>query len=151
MIFPGLSIIFSSLKLCHCFPYLARRYGLQILVSEYKLNIDETLRCNIVRLIYNRNIEKRGKKEDAKLARHIGQLKNIGTYFVKGKRIINYGFKTYFYEIKKKLNGLQLSDLLAYHISRYIIDPKRANPAYDILSKKFYSKNGKTYGLKVFP
>ncbi len=96
-------------------------------------------------------IEKRGRKEDAKLARHIGLLKDVGTYFVKGERIINYGFKGNFYDKKKNINGLQLSDLLAYPISRHIIDPDRANPAYDILLEKFYSKKGKIYGLKVFP
>ena len=96
-------------------------------------------------------IERRGKKEDNKLANHIGLLKDIGTYYVKPDRIKHYGFKAYFYHKWKNINGLQLSDLLAYPISRHIIDPERANPAFDVLEDKFYSKNGKKYGLKVFP
>jgi hypothetical protein len=49
------------------------------------------------------------------------------------------------------VNGLQLSDLIAYPVARHVLDPIRANPAFDVLVGKFYSKGGKRYGLKVFP
>jgi hypothetical protein len=33
----------------------------------------------------------------------------------------------------------------------YVLDPKRANPAFEVLERKIYMKNGRRYGLKVFP
>jgi hypothetical protein len=44
-----------------------------------------------------------------------------------------------------------MADLLAYPIARYVMEPKRANPAFDVLESKIYKKNGKRYGLKNFP
>jgi hypothetical protein len=96
-------------------------------------------------------LEKRGKKEDGTLDGHIRKLRQIGTYYINFKRFMNYGFSHDFSGKKENLNGLQLCDLLAYPIARYTMDTKRANPAFDVLSPKFYTKNGKRYGLKIFP
>ena len=52
---------------------------------------------------------------------------------------------------KNDINGLQLSDLVAYPIARYAMDKERANPAYDLVKPKIYSKGGKMYGFKYFP
>jgi hypothetical protein len=54
-------------------------------------------------------------------------------------------------KLASDVNGLQLSDLIAYPVARHVLDPIRANPAFDVLVGKFYSKGGKRYGLKVFP
>jgi len=65
------------------------------------------------------------------------------------ERIRAYG--TYI-ELKAKMegvNGLQLADLTAYPIARYVMDPTGANPAFDVLEPKSYKKGGKRYGLKV--
>ncbi len=51
----------------------------------------------------------------------------------------------------KNINGLQLADLVAYPIARYVIAPKRVNLAFEIIAKKIYAKNGKRYGLKIYP
>lgn len=48
-------------------------------------------------------------------------------------------------------NGLQISDLIAYPISRYVINPRENNPPFKIFEEKIYHKNGNRYGLKVFP
>jgi hypothetical protein len=45
----------------------------------------------------------------------------------------------------------KLADLTAYPIARHVIEPKRANPAFEIIENKFYEKNGTRYGLKIFP
>ncbi|MHA1538479.1 MAG: DUF3800 domain-containing protein [Alphaproteobacteria bacterium] len=50
--------------------------------------------------------------------------------------------------------GLQLADLTAHPIGRYIMNPEQANRAYEIIEQKFRrSPNGEIrgWGLKVFP
>ncbi len=96
-------------------------------------------------------IEKRGKKEDKKLEEHFQRLLSRGTGYVSPERLMNLELKILFKDKKENINGLQLADLLAYPIARYVMEPKRANPAFDILKDKFYSKGGKRYGLKLFP
>ena len=96
-------------------------------------------------------IEKRGKREDKKLGEHFQRLLSRGTGYVNSERLKNYGLQIIFKSKKENINGLQLADLLAYPIARYVLEPQRANPAFDIFSGKFYTKNGKQYGLKIFP
>ena len=96
-------------------------------------------------------IEKRGKKEDKKLDEHFQRLVSRGTAYVSSERLKEVGIKITFRDKKENINGLQLADLIAYPIARYVIEPKRANPAYEVLEKKIYTKNGKKYGLKIFP
>ncbi len=96
-------------------------------------------------------IEKRGRKEDKKLDEHFQKLCAKGTGFVDKSRLAAYQLEISFFDKKDDVAGLQLADLIAYPIARYIIDPTRANPAFDILSSKFYTKANKRYGLKIFP
>ena len=96
-------------------------------------------------------IEKRGKKEDRQLHEHFQRLLARGTGFVSAERLKNYNIDIEFKDKRDNINGLQLSDLIAYPLARYVIDPKRANPAFDIFENKFYSRYGKRYGLKIFP
>lgn len=96
-------------------------------------------------------IEKRGKKEDKKLDEHFQRLLARGTGFVDAERIKAVRTKIIFKDKKENINGLQLADLVAYPIARFVIEPKRANPAFDVLAPKIYTKNGKRYGLKIFP
>lgn len=96
-------------------------------------------------------IEKRGKKEDKKLDEHFQRLLSRGTGYVSAARINDYKTKISFVDKKENINGLQMVDLLAYPIARYVIDKTRANPSFDLLNPKFYSKRGKRYGLKIFP
>ena len=96
-------------------------------------------------------IEKRGKKEDKLLSEHFQRLLARGTGFVSAERLKEINTKIVFKDKKENINGLQLADLIAYPTARYIINPKRANPAFDLFEQKFYRKNGKRYGLKIFP
>lgn len=96
-------------------------------------------------------IEQRGKKEDHQLASHFEKIKARGTGFLSSKRIRQYHMKIEFRDKKENINGLQVSDLIAYPISNHIIHPERANPAFDLIADKFYLKHGKRYGLKKFP
>ena len=47
--------------------------------------------------------------------------------------------------------GLQVADLIAYPVARYVLDEEAANPAFEIIKDNIYSENGKLYGLKIFP
>lgn len=105
---------------------------------------DETNKLYIV-------IEKRGKKEDKKLEEHFQRLLARGTGYVSAERLKNYALTIHFRNKKENINGLQLADLAAYPIARHVIEPHRVNPAYELISKKIYSKNGKRYGLKIYP
>ena len=96
-------------------------------------------------------IEKRGKKEDKKLEEHFQRLVARGTGYVDAERLKVLNIKIYFRDKKENINGLQLTDLLAYPIARYVIDKNRANPAFDLLASKIYIKNNRRYGLKIFP
>ncbi|TKC00287.1 DUF3800 domain-containing protein [Pedobacter cryophilus] len=96
-------------------------------------------------------IEKRGPKEDKKLGEHFQRLIARGTGYVSPERLKYLQLKITFRDKKENINGLQLADLLAYPTARYILEPKRANPAFENFADKFYSKNGKKYGLKTFP
>lgn len=96
-------------------------------------------------------LEKRGTKEDALLHSHFQRLTSIGTGYVSSERLKKYNTKIDFKDKKENINGLQIADLIAYPIARYVINPEGVNLSYDILKNKFYSKNRKNYGLKIFP
>ena len=74
-----------------------------------------------------------------------------GTAYVSSLRLSNYSLSISFKDKKENINGLQLADLTAYPIARYVIEPERANTAFELISSKIYSKNGKRYGLKIYP
>ncbi len=95
--------------------------------------------------------ERRGTKEDKSLLDYYNELLDRGTYFVSKKRIKDY-FKTF--QFKKKSDdiiGLQISDLVAYPITRYVLDGKAANPAFDVIKCKIYTQNNRIHGLKIHP
>ena len=96
-------------------------------------------------------IEKRGKKEDKKLEEHFQRILSRGTGYIKPERIQAYKLSIQFKAKKENINGLQLADLIAYPIARYVLEPYRVNPSFEVFEHKFYSKNGKRYGLKIFP
>ena len=96
-------------------------------------------------------IERRGKKEDKKLEEHFQRLLARGTGYVLPQRLKEYQLKITFKSKKENINGLQLADLIAYPIARYVIEPNRANPAFEQIESKIYTKNRRRYGLKIFP
>ncbi len=96
-------------------------------------------------------IEKRGKKEDKKLDEHFQRLMSRGTGYVNANRLKQYGLDINFQSKKDNINGLQIADLIAYPTARFVLEPKRANPSFEIFENKIYTKCGKRYGLKIFP
>lgn len=96
-------------------------------------------------------LEQRGKKEDTMLQEHFQRLHARGTGYVSPERIQAYCQSITFKGKADDIGGLQLADLVAYPIARYVLDSRRANPSFDVLAPKIYTKNGQRYGLKVFP
>ena len=96
-------------------------------------------------------IEKRGKKEDKKLEEHFQRILSRGTGYIKPERIRAYNLSIQFRSKKENINGLQLADLIAYPIARYVLESHRVNPSFEVFEHKFYNKKGRRYGLKIFP
>mgnify|MGYP003582354774 CR=1 FL=1 len=96
-------------------------------------------------------IECRGKKEDNKLKANFNRLMQVGTGFVSPERLKNINLSIHFRKKSQNINGLQFADLVAYPIARYVLDMKKANPAFEIIRPHIYSKNNRLYGLKISP
>ena len=96
-------------------------------------------------------IERRGHKEDKQLDDHFQRLCARGTGKLSAEvlRQVNTGFT--FRNKKENINGLQLADLVAYPIARYVIEPDRANPSFEILKPKIYRTDKELEGLKIYP
>lgn len=99
-------------------------------------------------------IEARGSKEDGQLARRYNELLYRGTGQIKPDRLLRmYGSAL---SIKKKREndcGLQLADLCAYPVARYVMNNSEPNPAFDIIKPKIRSgaRGFMGYGIKIFP
>lgn len=140
-------------------PYI-RRYGK--LSDVYSLSLSfivertvfllDTIRSNQSEDIALHVIaEKRGRKEDNALLDYYNELLDRGTYFVTDKRIKNYS-KTFQFRAKaENIVGLQVADLVAYPLTRHVLDKDAVNLAYDIIERKLYRQKGKIHGLKIHP
>ena len=96
-------------------------------------------------------IEKRGKKEDKKLEEHFELLKNSGTEMFTAEQIVNWNFSMHFRNKKENINGLQLADLTAYPIARFVLNPEYSNLSFEIIEKKIFKQDGKLFGLQIIP
>ena len=96
-------------------------------------------------------IERRGKKEDKSLLNYYNQLLDRGTYWVNGERMRKYFKRLDMRWKSENIVGLQVADLVAYPITRHVLNPNGVNLAYDVLKKNIYQVDGKMYGMKVFP
>ena len=96
-------------------------------------------------------IERRGKKEDKSLLNYYNQLLDRGTYWVNGDRMRRYFKRLDMRWKSENIIGLQVADLVAYPITRHVLNPDGVNLAYDVLKKNIYQIDGKMYGMKVFP
>lgn len=95
--------------------------------------------------------EARGRREDDEL--HLSFLRIIteGTSYVHAGRFRNIKFQLLFKPKMMNIVGIQMADLAAYPTARFVLDPRKPNPAYAIIERKFYRGRGLIRGLKVFP
>ena len=122
--------------------------ALSFIIERAIFYLDDKKQSDIILEIV---IEKRGKKEDKKLEEHFQRLLSRGTGFISVQRLAGYQMKIGFKSKRENINGLQLADLVAYPIARFVIEPKRANPSFDLVEPKIYATKGKRYGLKIYP
>jgi hypothetical protein len=82
---------------------------------------------------------------------YYNELLDRGTYFVDEKRLKSY-FKSFQFKDKRDdIVGLQISDLVAYPITRYVLDQDAVNLSFEIIKEKIYTQNNKMHGLKIYP
>lgn len=99
----------------------------------------------------NTVVEMRGKKEDNALRVYYTHLLDKGTYWVSSERLRNYAKKFSLLPKKANVIGLQVADLIAYPITRHILDPNEPNMAYDIIKGNIFVEDGKQRGIKIVP
>jgi hypothetical protein len=96
-------------------------------------------------------IERRGKKEDKQLDDHFQKIQGAGTGILSSEEVKLFSLSFTFRNKKENINGLQLADLVAYPLARNIIEPNRANPAFDVLENKIFKAGGEVEGLRIYP
>lgn len=96
-------------------------------------------------------VERRGKREDAALLNYYNKLRFTGMHYVTPERLAEHMGHFGFSNKSENVFGLQVADLIAYPVSRYVLDPDRFNPSFDVIATNIYQSNGKLLGLKIFP
>jgi hypothetical protein len=100
-------------------------------------------------------IESRGKKEDKIVAARYNELIHRGSHQVSTERFLNR-FSTDIM-LRKKENGeigIEIADLCAYPIARYVLNNNEPNLAFDVIRSKIRSSSSGSiigYGVKIFP
>ncbi len=96
-------------------------------------------------------VERRGKKEDTALLNYYNKLRFTGMHYVSPERLASHIGRFSFSKKSENIFGLQVADLIAYPISRHVLNPQKQNPAFDVIASNIYTCNGKLLGLKIFP
>lgn len=98
--------------------------------------------------------EARGKKEDNLVHKTIMNIIKNGTAFVDKKIFENingiYFAKKRIEDNLRSFPGIELSDLCSHDLFYYIRTGKKTL-SFNLIENKIYRKNGKLYGLKLFP
>jgi hypothetical protein len=92
-------------------------------------------------------LESRGNTVDRTLEAAFGRI------LIKNQVLqAQYPLKILFVDKKANSIGLQIADLVAYPIGRFVVDPLRENRSFDIFRDKFHKyPNYLGKGLKIFP
>ena len=96
-------------------------------------------------------VEKRGKREDRNLRDYYNRMLETGVKYCSKERMKSHIHDFNFSAKSENINGLQIADLIAYPISRYVLYPDTVNPAFDIVEPNIYVSKGRRLGLKIFP
>lgn len=67
------------------------------------------------------------------------------------ERLKSYFNKFVFKGKKEDINCLQIADLIAYPVTRHILDPDAVNFSFDIIKGNLFYQGDKIMGLKVIP
>ena len=96
-------------------------------------------------------VERRGKKEDAKLLNYYNGLRNRGTKWITPERLRSRIGRFEFKYKRDNIIGLQIADLIAYPVTQHILHPERHNRSYDAVKHNIFSDNGVLLGQKIIP
>ena len=100
-------------------------------------------------------MESRESHNDKVLAEDYENFKNKGNTMIKPEEVREKLIDLSFNKKSQNIGGHQIADLAAYPIGIHIFQPKRDNPAFQIVEKKFHTRLGTrqyiNYGLKIFP
>lgn len=96
-------------------------------------------------------VERRGKREDKNLQEYYHQLLAKGTYWVTPERMKERMMCLDFKWKADDVAGLQVADLIAYPLTRHVLNPVAVNLAYDVLEPNIFTVGTKQMGLKIFP
>lgn len=136
------------------------KYG-RLADDPYEIGLTFVLERTLFEADENRNtnnidvtIEGRGEIEDGQLARCYDKLLNRGTSQIQSDRLLRVYNKEL--NVRKKRDndcGLQLADLCAYPIAKYVMNISEPNPAFEIIKAKIRKgpKGVMGYGIKIFP
>lgn len=96
-------------------------------------------------------VERRNPNQNQMLLRYYNGLRVTGTKWISPERLVDRvrGFK--FKYKADNIIGLQIADLIAYPISRYVLNPERPNPAFQVIAKHIYTYKGAKLGFKIIP
>ena len=104
------------------------------------------------------SVESRDPKSNTDLLNTFTDIINNGSasdaHRVSADRFQQKIQKMIFVTKRQNENGHQIADLVAYPIAKFGLNPRKPNPAFDVLKQKFHkSGSGKIlgYGLKIFP
>lgn len=85
------------------------------------------------------------------LLKYYNGLRVKGTKWITAERLVDRVKSFTFEDKKQNIIGLQIADLIAYPISRHVLNPERPNPAFDVIAKNIYSYKGAKLGFKIIP
>lgn len=125
-------------------------YGLSLkyLIERAIFHIDDCTDGNArLRIV----VERRNPNQNQALLKYYNGLRVNGTKWITAKRLTDRIKSFSFVGKKDNVIGLQIADLIAYPISRQILNPYRPNPAFQIVAKNIYTYKGAKLGLKIIP
>jgi len=100
-------------------------------------------------------MESRETHNDKVLAEDYENFKKNGNRMIPAEEVRKKLIDLSFNQKSQNIAGHQIADLVAYPIGIHVFQPKRENPAFQIITKKLHTKLGTkqylNYGLKVFP
>ena len=125
-------------------------YGLSLkyLIERAIFHIDDCTDGNArLRIV----VERRNPNQNQALLKYYNGLRVNGTKWITAERLTDRIKSFSFVGKKDNVIGLQIADLIAYPISRQILNPDRPNPAFQIVAKNIYTYKGAKLGLKIIP
>lgn len=96
-------------------------------------------------------VERRNPNQNQMLLKYYNGLRVTGTKWITPERLTDR-IKNFKFQYKAdNIIGLQVADLIAYPISRYVLNPERPNPAFQVIAKHIYTYKGARLGFKIIP